>query len=75
MIKKKVFIACDTKNSKELNKIIHQSKTNKLEVTCLDCIDILFKNPYLAWNLVKNTISCIINKYYFSHKTSCKRIC
>ena len=33
MIKKKVFIACDTKNSKELNKIIHQSRTNKLKIS------------------------------------------
>jgi orotidine-5'-phosphate decarboxylase len=32
MIKKKIFIACDTKNPKELKKIIHLSKTNKLKI-------------------------------------------
>ena len=33
MNKPKIFIACDTKDSKKLNQIINQSKTNKLKIS------------------------------------------
>ena len=32
MKKRKVFIACDTKNSKNIKKIISSTKTNKLDI-------------------------------------------
>ena len=32
MKNKKIFVACDSSNLKKINKIINQTKTNKLEI-------------------------------------------
>ena len=38
MIKRKIFIACDTTNPKKVQNIINQSKSNKIQIGSLKTI-------------------------------------